>query len=370
MPYRPKDIYRGRRKFRVPLTIFLFVLAFLVLGSVGMFYFLQQYIVYDASGVSLQLPFSAQEEAADPTEPTAKPTFEPLTVEVVWEDPDFSQIDLGGWDELEAVQARFITLDTVISASALESAVNAAKGGDWSAVVLEMKDTSGRLAWASASETAMSYGTAGSADVTETIAALHEADMTVAAQISCFADDLMGTRNWPTALSYGGGPYRDDDGVYWLDPYNRTIRTYLADLVRELAAMGFDEIILADLYHPLPPGELGFGYSVTLQTAADPVVAVCQSARRIVEAAAGTGVAVSALLDTASLREGRGAQTGQDVDIFWRLFARLYCPTSTDMYSSDKELAVEAMNAGDSSIRFVPVSSLIPEGAVSYMITG
>ena len=61
MPYRPKDIYRGRRKFHVPLTILLFVLAGLFIGAVVMFYALQQYIVYDQSGVTLQLPFMQTE---------------------------------------------------------------------------------------------------------------------------------------------------------------------------------------------------------------------------------------------------------------------------------------------------------------------
>ena len=61
MPYRPRDIYRGRRKYRVPLTIGLFVLAFLIVSAVALFYILQQFLVYDQTGVRLQLPFMAQE---------------------------------------------------------------------------------------------------------------------------------------------------------------------------------------------------------------------------------------------------------------------------------------------------------------------
>ena len=68
MAYRPKDIYRGRRKFRVPLMIGLFILAFLLIGTVGLFYFLQQFLVYDQTGVSLQLPFMASETAEDAPE--------------------------------------------------------------------------------------------------------------------------------------------------------------------------------------------------------------------------------------------------------------------------------------------------------------
>ncbi len=374
MPYRPRDIYRGRRKFRVPLTIFLFAIAFLIVGSVGLFYGLQRYVVYEANGVSLRLPFGGQDEdsAASDDEivlSTPEPTFEPVAVQIVWEDPDFSQIDLGGWEDLEPIQARFVPLDDVINADALATAVSSAQSGGYSALVLEMKDRSGRLAWASAAETAIAYGTAGATDVTETIAALHDAGLTAIAQISCCADNLMGVRNWTVTLQYGGASYLDDDGTYWLDPYNQTIRTYIADLAGELAAMGFDEIVLADLYHPISDSETGFTYSTTLQTPADPVIAVCQMGRRVVNALEDSGVAVSALLDEASLQNGQGALSGQDVDIFWRLFARLYCPVTYGMVSADKELAVDAMNGGDADIRFVPVSALVPEGCESYVIT-
>ena len=367
MPYRPRDIYRGRRKFRVPLTIFLFVIAIILVGGVSMFYFLQRYIVYDASGVTLQLPSRRSESVEETLQATPKPTFEPVTVEIVWEDPDFSEIDYGGWEELDTVQARFIPLDTVIVANSLATAMNAAQAEGYSGVVLEMKDASGRLAWTSSAAMAQAYGTAGAADVTEVITTLHEAGMTVAAQMSCFADGLMAERNWPVALQSVGSTYTDSDGVKWLDPYNRTIRTYLTDLAKELAAMGFDEIILADLYHPI--SEAGFTYSTTLQTEPDPVTAVCQAGRRIVEALEGAGVPVSARINVASLRNDQGSQTGQDMDIFWRMFARLYCPTSYDMAATDTELAEDAMNAGDIQIRFVPVSMYIPEGSQSYVVT-
>lgn len=371
MPYRPRDIYRGRRKFRVPLTIVLSVLGVLLVGGIVMFYVLQQYIVYDSSGVTLQLPFSAQaeEDETAPADATPTPTFEPVVVEIIYEDADFTDVDLGGWEELESTQALFVPQADVTDATALASAVSTAQNGDYSGVVLEMKDQSGQLVWPSGAETATAYGTAGATDVTATITALHEQGLTAAAQISCCADTLLGTRNWTvTLMTATGAAYTDDDGVVWLDPYNRTVRAYLEDLVEELAAMGFDEIILADLYHPIAGEGESFTYSTTLQTDPNPVTAVCQLGQRLAEAAEGTDTAVSALLDTDSLRGSYGAQTGQDIDIFWRLFARLYCPTSQDSVSSDKELAVAEINDGDADIRFVPVCSSVPEGCASYVI--
>lgn len=369
MPYKPKDIYRGRRKSHLPLTIFLFVLAGLLIGAVSLFYALQQYIVYDQSGVTLQLPFM-QTEAPAVTETDdieATPAFEPIAVQVIYEEPDFSEIDLGGWEELSPTRARFIPFADASSETKLAAALSNAAGGDFTGVVLELKNESGRLAWASSCELAAAYQTAGTMDYTETVAALHEQGLTCAAQISCCADELMATRNWPVTLQlYAGTPYRDSDGKYWLDPYNRTIRGYIVDLCEELAAMGFDEIILADLYHPAAEGE--FIYSVTLQTGASPTAAVCQMGRRAAEAIRETGATASVLIDASSLRNGLSEQTGQDISVFWRLFARLYCPTDAWSAASDMELAVETMNGGEAGVRFVPVSELIPDGMRSYEV--
>lgn len=368
MPYRPKDIYRGRRKFRVPLTILLFVLVFLLVGGVTLFYVLQRYMVYDANGATLQLPFG-QEQAlgGEAGQPTPKPTFEPVQVQVIWEDPDYDELDLGGWEQLDAIQGWFIPLGTVTNPTNLAAAVATVRDGEYSTAIFEMKDRSGQLVWPSTSSIALDYATYGATDVSDAIEQLHGAGKTVAAQISCFCDTLLVQRNWTCALQSGAGGLFTSDDFFWLDPYSNTVRTYLTDLALELSALGFDEIILADLYHPI--SEQGFTYSVVMQTAPDPTVAVCQAGRRVAEALSGTDTIVSARLDTASLRQGLAAQTGQDISVFWRIFARLYCPTSGDMIESDRQTAAASMEQGDISKRFVPIVSSVPEAEASYVIT-
>lgn len=380
MPYRPKDIYRGRRKFRTLLVIGLSVLAVLIVGAIVLFYALQQFLVYDQTGVSLQLPFLDREETEEAAETEPTPALQPVEVQVIYEDPDFSEVDLGGWEELSVTKAQFIPFSDAADEAKLSAALTAVSADEYTGVVLELKNTYGQLAWASHSETAVGYGTAGTMDYTEAVAALHERGLTAAAQISCLADELMATRNWPLSLqTEAGKPYRDDDGVYWLDPYNRYVRYYLADLMGELAAMGFDEIILADLRHPVREGygsvdeetgeviDTGFLYSVTIQTAPNPVNAVCQMALRLAESLEDAGTVVSAQIDPSSLREG-GDKTGQDPEIFWRVFARLYCPTDYWNAAGDLEYAAEAMNGGDAAVRFVPVCDMLPEGFESYVL--
>lgn len=365
MAYRPRDIYKGRRKFRVPLTIFLSLLAFLVVGSVVLFYGLQRFIVYDQTGVTLQLPFSQTDQPEEVTADTV-PTFQPIEVQVIYEDPDFTQVDLGGWEDLEAEQLRFLDYKTVTDSVALATAITSA-AGDYSGVVLEVKSSLGQLAWASGCETALAYGTSGSTDLAAAVQSIHDQGLRAVAQISCCADRLLADRNWTVTLqTIAGTSYRDEKGTAWLDPYNRTVRNYLADLMEELSAIGFDEILLADLYHPI--SDTGFTYSTSLQTAPNPVTAVCQMGRRLVENLEGTGTAVSVLVDESSLLNGAAASTGQDIEIFWRLFARIYCPTNLASASDNKVLAIESMAQGDADVRFVPVSSAIPGDFDSYCI--
>jgi len=381
MPYRPRDIYRGRRKYRVPLTIGLFVLAFLIVSAVALFYILQQFLVYDQTGVRLQLPFMAQETVEEePASAEITPAFEPVEVQVVYEEPDFSDLDLGGWEGLVPTKAKFVPYADAANEQKLSAALNAVSGDDYDGVVLELKDRGGQLAWTSDCDMAVAYGTTGFLDYTETVAALHERGLTAAAQISCLADNLLGARNWPVALQTAGGAvYTDSSGTCWLDPYNRSVRNYIADLMSELAAMGFDEILLADLYHPIgetvyndegEPIGTGFQYSVTTPTAPDPVNAVCQMARRLTEQLqeSGSEVTVSAVIDEASLLAGDGARTGQDLGIFWRIFARLYCPCDNWNAMTDLETAAETLNGGSIGTRFVPVCEFFPEDMDSYLI--
>jgi len=344
------------------------VIAALLIGTVGMFYFLQQFLVYDQNGVTLQLPFMETEapEIEEEAVEEAVPTFEPVEVTLVFEDPDFTGVDLGGWEDLEPARLRFVPFSSASDANLLNAAISGT-AGDFTGIVLELKGRNGYLAWSSRSAMAAGYGTAGSLDYTETVAAIHEKGLTAAAQISCCADMLLATRNWPIALQTAdGSSYQDGDGVYWLDPYNRQVRAYLIELMEELALMGFDEIILADLYHPVTDSALT--YSVTIQTEPDPVVAVCQLARRLVESVEDRDVTVSALIDRSSAMNGSGAQTGQDLDIFWRLFARLYCPTDYWSVANDLQYVCDHMTEGDVGVRFVPVLDMVPEDCRSYEI--
>ncbi len=365
MGYKPRDVYKGRRKFRVPLLILLFAVAFLLLVTVGAFYGLQQFIVYGDEGVSLQFGRAEEESPTTEAAPAVTPDVSGMTVSVVYRDPDFSDVSLPVGQELAAVQAGYVSFADAANPSRLAARLEELQAEAYSAIVFELKTEEGYLAWASTCATAYSYGTAGTMDYTETVAALKEQGVHVSARISVCADNLLAVRNWPIALlSATGTPYADDASNFWLDPYNRSLRFYIIDLMGELVAQGFDEIILDDLYHPVD--EAGFGYSVGLHVPANPRAAVGQLAVKLAEAMQEYDVELSVCVDEHSLRYDLADSTGQDLELFWRIFDRIYCESDSELAASDRDYALEA---GGSAERFVPICAWqSPENFGSFVV--
>ena len=365
MAYRARELYRGRRKHTLPLLILLFTLAFLVLGTVLAFYALQQFIVYDETGVTLQFNRAEETQESASQAVISLPDLSGMQLQLVYRDPDFSDVSLPVGEELRSLQAGYIHFAEIQKPELLAERLEALRQENYKAVVFEMKTEAGLLAWASQSATAYSYGLSGTEDLSETLAALKEAGIHTTARISVCADDLLAVRNWPIALkSEAGTPYVDADGHYWLDPYNRAARLYIIELMEELAAMGFDEILLDELCHPR--SEESFSYSVSLHIDPNPRAAVGQLAVKLAEAAQELGVELSVCADTASLRGDLAESSGQDLALFWRIFERVYCPSDSEQAASDRELALKF---GGSAERFVPICAYqSPESFSSYVI--
>ena len=365
MPYRSQDIYKGKRKFRTPLLILLFVLAFLVVGAVLAFYGLQQFIVYGEDGVSLEFHKSEEPAVVETVPVVVTPDVTGMQVNIVFREPDFSDVSLPVGEDTPELHARLIPFSEVRDAVKLAAAVASAQEAGCDTVVLEMKDHSGQLAWASAVPQAAAYGTNGTTVFADVIAPLKEKGLTVIAKLSVCADDLMAVRNWPISLLTAEGmPYKDDSGHYWLDPYSRELRSYALALMQELAALGFDEIWLDDLCHPSAEPE-NLRYSVTLRGAPNAHSAVCQLARKLAEGMQGSGVKLGVFVDSAVLT-GEDSLSGQDAELFWRLFDRMCVYTTNDYYESDRSAALAL---GGSDARFVPAFSWSPsEAAGGYMV--
>ena len=233
--------YRGRSGGRTR-TVLLFIIALLaVLLAAGIAFMAFMDLEYTEDGVKIHWPW-AEESASLP--PIASDP-----IEVVSDDIDVTMepsLDVEPTPtpapRYEAIGAVTVTTAQLRSGTAAQAV--AAAGGN--ALVVEMKDNYGNLAWQSQAPLAAQLGTNADDNLTaDAVKALHEAnDLYLVARIKCFRDPVL-ARNWVgPIMTQGGNVWFDMLGLSWSSPANAQTVEYLSTLCQELADMGFDEILL------------------------------------------------------------------------------------------------------------------------------
>ena len=137
----------------------------------------------------------------------------------------------------------------------LGMAVRAAKGKN--GVMVPMKGPDGKLAWVSALPRAADSGVSFPLPArNEAIRAMNgTAGLYTVAKISCFRDDAMASAYPSLALKRNSGSlWQDKDGHCRLDPSEPGVLSWCSGLCRELAELGFDEILLSDCAYPTGEG--------------------------------------------------------------------------------------------------------------------
>lgn len=364
MAPRNKDVYRGRHKRRSMIGGIVFLVVLLMTAAVVIFYSFQKYIVYGQDGISLELPILATPE---PTDETGDVTdFPVVNAELVVESPDYSTVEARAGEELTDIRALFVPAESV-SIEGLAKYADLLSAYDANALVLELKPTSGALVYPTEVELAVSYGLSGSFDMTEAIAALKERGVYLVAQLSCCADSLLAGRNSPIALKNAYGNVYTNYIGGWLDPYNATVRQYISDLALEAAGMGFDEVLFKHLEQPLTDEVLS--YSVSLSSPPTPTVGVSGLAMKLTRDLESTGVRVSVLLNYDALAAEKTEISGQDAELFFKVFDRVCCWSGTAWeYGFYRDAMSQYVTLGEASKRYLPIMSFAPEGATSCIV--
>ena len=362
------EVYRGRRKRLNVLGVVFGALAALILLTVVLFFGLQKYIVFEHDGVRVALPGAAAgEDGPLPNDETA-----PEQVNAVLEitDPDYSAVPAAAGEGLANMAAVFVPAQDV-SMSGVGRYMSVMSSYGANALVLEVKPVSGQLVWASSSPTAAAYSLNGTLDLEAMVAALRQQDeddeLYLVAQLSCCIDGLLAERCPSAALRFAtGAAYADSEGA-WLDPYSATVSAYLSELCSELAEMGFDELLLKSL--SLPITEEAIGFSVELSSTPTPEAAVCGLAVELTNALEGYDIPVSAILDTTSLRSGLADKSGQNLELFGKVFDRLCSATDSAWLSGvDRDSIDQYLTLGSLEMRYVPIMNYVPEGFTSCII--
>ena len=239
------------------------------------------------------------------------------------------------------------------------------------ALVLEMKPRSGYLLWVSDTELAQQYSLSVVNELTSDMpgmlqelrdyAAEQDKDIWLVAQISCCVDGLLATRTTDFALRTASGADYVDETGYWLDPYNAELRRYIVALVEELYDMGFDEVILADVMHPVPETREGetpaFIYTREMSAAPSPINAICgfalYAANQLEERE--DGKLLSIYLDTPRSLVRYDEGTGQNGVLFFKLYDRVYYRTDRYTYTYNYSDIEPNVTIGSAKDRFVPV---------------
>lgn len=236
--------YRGRNRGSLVLKILIGVLLVVLLAALGFFFLFERYMVYDDSGrARLELPFFGRKEGE--REGTEDPVELPP---VVTKEPDLK--------EPEIILPVTLPIEALYDGTATEMVT----AGGGTAALFDMKPASGMLEWVSDLE--LSISARASLDDpdrnTAMQAAAEKENVYRIARVSCFRDDRLAMDNSQLAL-YTASGYRwlDMGKMRWVIPTSPVVQEYLVGLCKELAELGFDEILLENAGYPTK-GQLNY----------------------------------------------------------------------------------------------------------------
>lgn len=349
------EFYKGKRKRSGPAFLLSFIAAAILALIILLFYALQKYIVISDSALRLDMPFLAAEgssELSDGEGNTVK-VFDRVDIELTVGETDYSNVKASAGEGLGAVKALYVPADK-INADSINTA--AQRLGDGSALMLELKPASGMLAYSSGVDIATGYGTTGTTELAPIISSLKDKELYLIAAISCCVDETLADRYPKLSLKTDkGAVYKDETGT-WLDPYAPELRSYIAALCTELYGMGFDEIVLTNLRHPIPNGGTGFVYSGSTVGTPSPMSAVSGFALGVSRSLRTEKARLSVMINGAdTVTNGKNEANGQNVELFYKIFDRVYCNCTTEGAAAEAEAAQRFAELGEAKYRFVPV---------------
>lgn len=353
---RQSEFYKGRKKKRsyaiVPTAIAVGVITLIVV----LFYGIQKYAVITKDGVHIELPILTRGQTAVDASGKEVKVFESVDTEIVYDEPDYSYIKAAAGKKTPEMRAIFVPSENINHNKLMEYAKRLKSGN---ALVLEMKPTSGVLLWNSTSEVAMSYGLSTPSEISDQmpaiIAELKADNIYLAAQISCCLDELFVARSTNVALrrADNGANYADGYGT-WLDPYNQVVRNYIVELTQELFDMGFDEVVLANVEHPVIQDETELLYTRELSTSPSAYSAVSGFAINVAKALRDrTGLLSIYCNNSAGLVKPDA--NGQDARLFMKLYDRVYINTDKFAYTYNLQDIKGNVPIGKAENRLIPV---------------
>ena len=364
---RQSEFYKGRRKKRNYALIPLVIIVLLIGTVIVLFYSLQKYATITEDEIKIELPLLASGNAEDTSGVVEEAkTFEDADIQVIIDDADYSGLSATAGKRVSSLRAIYIPYED-LNTESIDAYANRLSSGN--ALLFELKREDGYIAWYSDSAVAYAYGlnmttTDAKQNLIEIVDSLKDRDIYLVAQISCLQDELLGAHCTTVNLRNAYGSYYYDENGYWLDPYSQVLRDYTVQLVQELYDIGFDEVVLSNFSFPVITDEMEeasdvplVNYTMEMSSEPTPADALASLAVYLNEQLADreTDQYLSVYVDSTDALAGTDEKNGQSVELFLKLFDRVYYNTDRYAYTFNVEDVRSAVSIGRVEDRFVPV---------------
>ena len=327
--------YRGRGpKWKILLAILL-VLVIAVAASV---IYLQQFLVYGADGSrQIRLPWQTEEKAPPPDGKGEAPENQP-DVDVVVQEPE---------DQGPKETAAFS-----LPAQALTQALwqETEKPSGANAVAVRLKTSNGTVYFNAAN--AVSGAVETEMDTAAALAAVTAQEgLHTIASLSCLQDfkaanaDVEGRGLKNT----GGYIFYDGNNSLWLDPAKPGTREYVCALAKEIAELGFDELLLTDFSYPTVGkiNKIHYNTDVPLANNLDLLLSDLNTALESYD------ILLSVEVPEAVIAEGPDTVAGLDLNRLASRVDRVYAVTTPEKAETLSNLVAQAAGA-EGKTEFVP----------------
>ncbi len=327
--------YRGRGpKWKILLAILL-VLVIAVAASV---IYLQQFLVYGADGSrQIRLPWQTEEKAPPPDGEGEAPENQP-DVDVVVQEPE---------DQSPKETAAFS-----LPAQALTQALwqETEKPSGANAVAVRLKTSNGTVYFNAAN--AVSGAVETEMDTAAALAAVTAQEgLHTIASVACLQDfkaanaDVEGRGLKNT----GGYIFYDGNNSLWLDPAKPGTREYVCALAKEIAELGFDELLLTDFSYPTVGkiNKIHYNTDVPLANNLDLLLSDLNTALESYD------ILLSVEVPEAVIAEGPDTVAGLDLNRLASRVDRVYAVTTPEKAETLSNLVAQAAGA-EGKTEFIP----------------
>jgi hypothetical protein len=146
----------------------------------------------------------------------------------------------------EIIKAVYLTSWSGGSATRINYVINLARDTDINAVVIDIKDFSGQLAYDTAIPEVEQYNGENIKiwNMSSTVRRLHEEGIYVIARVTVFQDPILAAARPDLAVQSSStqSAWKDYKGLSWIDPAAQESWNYTVAIARDAASHGFDEI--------------------------------------------------------------------------------------------------------------------------------